>query len=126
MTHSVLAVDLNVVVAHAPLVSKATLGNVEVIALLCIAAGGAAHLAALVENGGAVRCRGCRRALTELAVDQVVMSVVASVGNGRIVGDTCPESGQWQEDAKASDHQSTNLGHLVKNRLVELESRQDS
>lgn len=126
MTHSVLAVDLNVIVAHTPLASETTLENVDVVALLCVAASGAAHLVALVEDSGAVRCCGCRRALTELAVDQVVMSVVTSVGNGGIVCDTCPDGGQRQEDAEASDHQSTNLGHLVKDGLVELESRQDS
>lgn len=90
MTHSVLAVNLNVVVAQAPLANRATLRNIKVVALLCVAAGGAAHLAALVENGGAVRCRSRRRALTKFAVDEVV-SVVASVGNGGIVGDTCPD-----------------------------------
>ena len=60
MTHSVLAVNMDIVVAHTPLASRNPLGKVEVLAFLWVAAGGAAHLAALVKSGGAVRRRGCR------------------------------------------------------------------
>lgn len=81
MTHGIFAVNMDIVVAHTPLTSRNLLGKVKVAAFLCAAAGGAAHLAALVKSDGAVRRRGCRRPLPEFAVYQVVMGVVTSVGN---------------------------------------------
>lgn len=92
MTHSVLSINVDIVVAHAPLPSRAALRDFEIVTLLCIAASAAPHLAALVENSGAVRCCGCRRALAELAVDEMMMSIVASIGDGGIISHTCPDS----------------------------------
>ena len=91
MVNSVLAINVDVVVStHALLASSAMLGSVKVAALVRVGASGAAHLAALVESGGAVGRRSCRRASAELAVYQVVMSIVTLVSDSRVVGDACP------------------------------------
>lgn len=91
MAYRVLAVDTNVVVADALLSSNTTLSKIEVITLLCITTGAAAHLAALVASSGAFGNRSRRGALARLTVDQAVVSVMASVGNGGIIGDTSPD-----------------------------------
>lgn len=89
---SVLAINMNTVVScHTSLTSSNTLGSVEIIPLLRAVARGAAHLATLVESGGTVACCSRRRASTELAVNQVVMSIVAPVGDSGVVSDACPD-----------------------------------
>lgn len=70
MMNCVFAVDENnIVFRHTLLATRAVPRCLEVIALLCIGASRAAHLAALIRGGGAGGCCSSGRAPAKLAID---------------------------------------------------------
>ena len=125
MTDSEVATNMNAII-HTPPPSSTWLRCIEAIALLSVGASGATHLAALVEHRGAVaRCSGCR-ASTELTVHEAMMRIMASVCNGGVVRDACPDGGQGEEDAHNGEHHGADLGDLFENEAMELQSREDT
>jgi hypothetical protein len=92
MVNSVLAIDqYSIISRHTRLPRRTVLRRAQIIALLCIRARGATHLAALVYSSGTVCCGSHGRASTKLVVNQLVMSIGASMCDHRVVGDTGPD-----------------------------------
>lgn len=92
MVNGVLAIDqYSIISRHARPPRRTVLRRAQIIALLCIRARGTTHLAALVYSSGTVCCGSHGRASTKLVVNQLVMSIGASMCDHRIVGDASPD-----------------------------------